>query len=297
MNKNLQEKHPKNKVLYKNEPLISIVTVVYNGERFLKDSIESVINQNYQNIEYIVIDGGSSDNTVNIIKQYEDKIDYWISEKDSGQSDAFSKAFAKCRGEWITWLNADDLLLPNTISVLIQSVKSYPDVDCFMGNIIWADANGFVIKCRQGERWANSLPQNGFLNVYGPTTFFKNKLYKSVMGIDHSLHYRMDTDLWWQFFNAGAKFMRLKNYSWMLRVHEDAKTTANYFLNNKKQEKVLEIMNHETEVIRTKYNLQQTFKGRLLLFFHRVTSLCYLRSLFDSFRYKSRHYTRIKLSD
>tara|TARA_B110000908_G_C10253247_1_gene453558 strand:- start:1478 stop:2374 length:897 start_codon:yes stop_codon:yes gene_type:complete len=297
MNKTMRELRDKNKIIDPNRPLISIVTVVYNGEKFLKDAIKSVINQCYENIEYIIIDGGSDDTTVDIIKQYESHVDYWVSEQDEGQSDAFTKGFARCSGEWVTWLNADDVLLPDSISLLIRSVRANPEVDCFMGNIIWADADGLVLLCRKGERWTPSLAHNGYLNTYGPTTFFKNELYKSVVGIDRSLHYCMDTDLWWQFFRAGARFMRLPNYTWMLRVHEDAKTTAQYFSDSGDQEKVIAQKNNESALICNRHHVFRTVKGRVLLFCHRVTSVRYLVSLIDSLRYKGVQYTRIKPND
>ena len=89
-------------------PLISIVTVVYNGEKYLEDSIKSVLNQSYKNIEYIIIDGGSTDGTLGIIRKYEKYISYWVSEPDKGQSDALNKGFKKSTGSILAWLNADD---------------------------------------------------------------------------------------------------------------------------------------------------------------------------------------------
>jgi glycosyltransferase involved in cell wall biosynthesis len=95
---------------YEDKPLISIITVVFNGEQFLEETILSVINQTYNNVEYIIIDGGSTDGTVDIIKKYEDKIDYWVSEKDSGIYDAMNKGVDMASGEWINFMNAGDSL-------------------------------------------------------------------------------------------------------------------------------------------------------------------------------------------
>jgi glycosyltransferase involved in cell wall biosynthesis len=94
----------------RNKPLLSIVTVVYNGEESLEKTIESVINHNYPNIEFIIVDGGSTDKTIDIIKKHEDKIDYWVSEKDSGIYDAMNKGLTLSTGEWIYYLGADDTL-------------------------------------------------------------------------------------------------------------------------------------------------------------------------------------------
>jgi len=95
----------------KNNPKISIITVVYNGEQFLEETILSVLNQSYENIEYIIIDGGSSDGTLNIIKKYEDKIDYWVSEPDKGIYDAMNKGIDIATGEWVNFMNAGDKIL------------------------------------------------------------------------------------------------------------------------------------------------------------------------------------------
>jgi glycosyltransferase involved in cell wall biosynthesis len=105
----------------KNKPLISIVTVVYNGEEFLEDTIKSVIEQSYESIEYIIIDGGSTDGTVDIIKKYEDKIDYWVSEPDSGISDAFNKGVQQSNG-YILMLNAGDIFIHNNI---LENISKY----------------------------------------------------------------------------------------------------------------------------------------------------------------------------
>lgn len=104
---------------YENKPLISIITVVFNGEKYLEQTIQSVINQSYSNVEYIIIDGGSTDRTLEIIKKYEGQIDYWVSEKDSGISNAFNKAITLCTGEYIQTLNAGDFLINQDVLLKI----------------------------------------------------------------------------------------------------------------------------------------------------------------------------------
>ncbi|EIF50097.1 glycosyltransferase family 2 protein [Sulfurovum sp. AR] len=111
------------KKTFDNKPLISIITVVYNGEKYLEQTIQSVINQNYDNVEYIIIDGGSTDRTVDLIKKYEDKIDYWVSEKDSGIYDAMNKGLELVSGEWINFMNAGDSFCDK--SILQETVSTY----------------------------------------------------------------------------------------------------------------------------------------------------------------------------
>ena len=120
---------------YEDKPLISIVTVVFNGEQFLEETIQSVINQTYDNVEYIIIDGGSTDGTVDIVKKYEDRIDYWVSEKDTGIYDAMNKGISLCNGEIIGLVNADDYIYKNTLKVIVKTIErfqvdfAYADLD------------------------------------------------------------------------------------------------------------------------------------------------------------------------
>ena len=283
----------KNKILGY-QPFISIVIVVFNAEKYIREAIESIINQDFKNMEILIIDGGSSDNTISIISEYKEHLSYFISEKDEGQSHAFEKAFSKCKGEWLTWLNSDDILMHGTLNLLETQTKLHPKVNCFFGNIIWVDDKKKVILCRKGEKWSPYLAKNGFLNPYGPSTFFKKSLYQKVKGVDRNLHYRMDTDLWWQFFFSGAIFKRLNKYTWMLRVHKDAKTTANYFLDNDEQKTVKDKMIHETNLIRKRYKVSPSLKGKFILLIFRLFSIRYLYSLLDSIRYKGKKYPNIK---
>jgi glycosyltransferase involved in cell wall biosynthesis len=118
-----------------NKPLISIITVVYNGEKYLEETIKSVINQTYTNIEYIIIDGDSTDGTVDIIKKYEDKIDYWISEKDDGIYDAMNKGIDVVSGNFINFMNAGDKFYNNNILKSVFENDSYKDIDFIYGNL------------------------------------------------------------------------------------------------------------------------------------------------------------------
>jgi glycosyltransferase involved in cell wall biosynthesis len=119
---------------YEDKPLISIVTVVCNGEKYLEETILSVINQTYDNIEYIIIDGGSTDGTTDIIKKYEDKIDYWVSEKDSGIYDAMNKGIDVASGEWINFMNAEDSFYANDTLEKVFLNASFENIDVIYGN-------------------------------------------------------------------------------------------------------------------------------------------------------------------
>jgi glycosyltransferase involved in cell wall biosynthesis len=126
---------------YEDKPLISIVTIVYNGEAFLEETIKSVINQSYDNVEYIIIDGGSSDGTVDIIKKYEDKVSYWISEKDKGIYDAMNKGIEAATGDYINFLNAGDDFCDQYVLEKIFLQHKYISYDIVYGSAIVVDKN------------------------------------------------------------------------------------------------------------------------------------------------------------
>jgi glycosyltransferase involved in cell wall biosynthesis len=126
------------------KPLVSIITVVYNGESHLEMTIKSVIEQTYDNIEYIIIDGGSTDKTIDIICKYSDFIDYWISEPDKGIYDAFNKGLSLSTGEYIGFLNSDDWYEPDGIQNLTEGLKSFPAIYCGSMNLYPANSSGKI---------------------------------------------------------------------------------------------------------------------------------------------------------
>jgi glycosyltransferase involved in cell wall biosynthesis len=126
-------------------PKISIVTACFNAERFVEASIQSVLEQGYPNLEYIVIDGGSTDDTVRILERYSPHFSYWVSEPDQGQSDALNRGFSRSTGDIIAWQNADDLYLPNAFWEVAEVFRSVPDADLVFSNILLIDSSGSTI--------------------------------------------------------------------------------------------------------------------------------------------------------
>ena len=120
---------------YDNKLLISIVTVVYNGEKHLEQTINSVLEQGYENVEYIIIDGGSTDGTLDIIKKYEDQIDYWVSEPDNGIYNAMNKGTSLCCGDYVAFLNADDWHNGDTVETIVNALYECPTIDYIFGNV------------------------------------------------------------------------------------------------------------------------------------------------------------------
>jgi glycosyltransferase involved in cell wall biosynthesis len=178
-------------------PLVSIVTPVLNpGPDLLEATIRSVESQTYPNIEFIIVDGGSTDGSISVLKRNESKLK-WISEKDSGQSDALAKGFRWSKGAILTWINADDLLEPWAVSRAVELLQSNSDVSLIYGDIIYIDQAGAVIeKHEQPDQLCIKSLILGDQYLVQPGTFFRRKVYDEIGEVNLSLDYVMDYELW-----------------------------------------------------------------------------------------------------
>ena len=174
---------------------ISIVTPSYNQGEFLEQTIDSVLSQNYPNLEYLVIDGGSTDNSVEIIKKYEKHLAYWISEKDNGQSDAINKGFKKSTGQIFNWLNSDDWYTENTLQKVADAFgNKQTNVFCGRSRIL---ENGVEIRQNKGTDIYSTLEKTiGFARIDQPETFYRKSCLDAIGLLNSDLHYVMDRD-WW----------------------------------------------------------------------------------------------------
>lgn len=233
------------------DPFLSIVVANYNYGRFLDEAIQSVLSQSCQDFEIIIIDGGSTDNSVEIIQKYTGGLSsgvqrgdpsiaglhltptpltYWVSEPDKGQSDAFNKGFAKARGRFLTWLNADDVILPGTIEKLKAAAEKHPACEWFAGGVLQLDPDLKIFKCGRVRPMSAYRAQCGVVNVCGPSSFFTKSLYERAGKIDERFQYTMDTDLWLRFaLRAGACYRMIALYAWGMRLHPDAKMSGHKF--------------------------------------------------------------------
>lgn len=253
------------------EPLISIVIANYNYGCFLEDAIRSAVEQDgFDECELIVIDGDSTDNSVEIIKKYTDKIAYWVSEKDKGQSDAFNKGFAHARGKYLTWLNADDVFVPGALKKVIKAFKCHPNTEWFTANMIRFLIDGTVCQICWGPHWYPKLLQkkNSPIVIFGPSAFFARSLYNRLGPIDEDLHYMMDTDLWMRYITAGIKQCRINCFVWGFRMHELSKTAE--FGQHVISEKVTQIFNNEVYQVNNKNNYKVSKLLRVLCLIFRV---------------------------
>jgi glycosyltransferase involved in cell wall biosynthesis len=206
-------------------PRISVVTPSYNQGAFIDETIQSVLDQGYPNLEYIVIDGGSTDNTLEIIKKYERHLAFWISEKDNGAADAIAKGFARTTGDIMAFLNSDDIYMPGALKAASECLAG-SKADLVYGNAQWIDGNGSII----GERRQTPFNVSGYLygafDLQQPTTFWKREIFQKAGGMDPSFHFAFDTDLFFRFIQKGARFTYIPRVMAGFRIHETSKSST-----------------------------------------------------------------------
>jgi glycosyltransferase involved in cell wall biosynthesis len=176
-------------------PKISIVTPSYNQVNFIEATILSVLNQGYPNLEYIIIDGGSTDGSVDVIRRHADSITYWISEPDRGFGDAINKGFRKASGEIFYWINSDDILLPGALKIVGAAFARYAKVGMLFGDRWVIDVDSRLVRkttyffyVKGLLTFDRTIPQE--------CTFWRKEFFWQVGGIDESLKYAIDVDLW-----------------------------------------------------------------------------------------------------
>lgn len=215
-------------------PKISIVTPSFNQGQYIEQTICSVLNQGYPNLEYIIIDGGSTDNTVEIIKKYESSLAYWVSEPDLGQSDAINKGLKYCTGEIFNWINSDDWYEPNIFFEIANVFRSDYKVTSVSGYENHVYSHGFV-QVHQGTQLKPTLEQTiEMCEMTQPSTFHRLDVVKSVDALSNQLHYIMDGELWVKILlKYGTRgFRKIHNPVVNFRIHESSKTFSNNVINN-----------------------------------------------------------------
>lgn len=177
-------------------PLVSIVTPSFNQARFLEETILSVLNQEYPRTEYIIIDGGSTDGSREIIRRYADKLAWWVSEPDQGQTDALNKGFSHAQGEIFAWLNSDDTYLPGAVHNAVDCLSAQPQAAMVYADANLIDEQGKVIGKFPARQTDLQHMLRGSVHIPQQTTFFWARLWKQVGPLDPSFSFAMDYDLW-----------------------------------------------------------------------------------------------------
>lgn len=209
-----------------NYPKISIVTPSFNQGRFIEKTILSVIEQDYPNLEYIIIDGGSTDESVEIIKKYEKHLAYWVSEPDRGQSHAINKGFELATGEIFGWLNSDDWYHDGALKAVSDAFASNPDAGAVVGSGDMVDENGESIRFKEAFDVSREELYNWHYNFFWqPSCFFTRNAWEESGRLDENIHYAMDLDLWFR-ISSHFRFAKTSAFLSSSQQHTEAKTTA-----------------------------------------------------------------------
>lgn len=211
-------------------PRITLVTPSYNQGDYLRDTIESVLDQGYPDLEYMVMDGGSTDQSVEIIRRYERHLSHWVSAPDSGQSAAIIAGFARATGSVMNWLNSDDLLLPGALAA-VAAARLERGADLIVGeDLHFRDTPSKPVRHLKpgGYSWPDCIRfwQGDFVH-HQPCTYFTRSLYERVGGLDARLHYVMDTDLYCRMLHTGpVELAYIRQPISAFRLHAESKTSS-----------------------------------------------------------------------
>jgi len=204
------------------KPAISIVTPSFNHGQFIERTILSVLEQDARELEYIIYDGGSTDNTIAVLRRYENDL-YWASEADGGQADAVNKGFAKARGELLGWLNSDDVYCRGALQTVLNYSADHPEVDVIYGDANHIDVHGAVIEPYPTQDWDFETLQTGCF-LCQPAVFIRRRVIDRFGMLDTQMQYCMDYEFWLRLGLKGAKFGHVPRVLAGSRLHPHNKT-------------------------------------------------------------------------
>ncbi len=204
---------------------ISVITPSFNQARFLPATLASVDEQAHDDVEHIVIDGGSTDGSVEVIQAHADQLAFWVSEPDDGQTDALCRGFDRATGDIYCWLNSDDLFEPWTLREVADFFDSHPHVDFVYGDGTWISEDGGVLKPKREHSFARFVFLNDHNFILQPSAFWRRSLYERVGGLDRSFNLAMDADLWARFAEVTKPVHVARPWSRM-RYYPEQKNTA-----------------------------------------------------------------------
>ncbi len=207
--------------------LISIITPSFNQAEFIEHTILSVLNQSYKNVEYIIMDGGSTDGSVDIIKKYSDRISYWQSKPDGGQVKAINEGFKRSKGDIIAYLNSDDVLTPDAIETIVRAYEVNPDYAVYFGLCNTINEHGYETEKPNGNNiQGKSLLKNGMLpNIYQPACFFNKKKIDREKFLNEKYTMAFDYELLLFLIKKGS-FLFLYHHFASYRLHQNNKSTT-----------------------------------------------------------------------
>lgn len=240
-------------------PKVSIISPSFNQVQFIEETICSVLNQKYPKIEYIIIDGCSTDGSVDIIRKYEKGISYWVSEKDGGQADAINKGLSVATGSILAYLNTDDTYLPSTIETIVNFFRDNPNVSMVYGDIFRIDEQGRIRKRINPNNIDSHKLLSGYFYLPQPTVFFKKEVWENIGYFDKNLNLAMDLDYWIRVYLNQYNIAYINEVLATERIYPNAKSSL---LKHKYLEEKLKILSKvfsndstPTEIVRRKKQL------------------------------------------
>ena len=216
-------------MLSSNQPLVSVITPSYNQGQFLEQTVLSVLNQDYPHIEYLVMDGGSTDNSLEVIRRYADHLAYWESKPDRGQAHAINKGLKRAKGEIIGWLNSDDVLLTDTVSRAVATFAEYDAVDVVYGRLVRIDSDGEPVPTPTLPKDRVEFTRHNVIGecvVNQPGAVWRRRIMKQTGYLNEKLNYALDYEYWVRMILAGGKFKKLPNPVAQFRLSSGSKTVG-----------------------------------------------------------------------
>jgi len=228
-------------------PLVSIITPSFNQVCYLEQTIQSVLGQNYARLEYLLVDGASTDGSLEIIHQYTDKLAWWVSEPDTGQAAAINKGLRRAQGEYVAWLNSDDIYLPGAIERAVSVFEKDPGIGLVFGDVLAIDQNGQTTnRLRYGD-W--SLPELMAFRVIGqPSVFMRRSVLEQAGFLDASYHYLLDHQLWLRMAQL-AQIHHIPAMVSAARFHPESKNVAQAARFGEEAFRILEWMETQSALV------------------------------------------------
>ena len=220
-------------------PKITVITPSYNQADFLERTICSVLGQNYPNLEYIVIDGGSSDGSLDVIKKYAEQLSYWVSEPDSGQAHAINKGLKMATGEWVCWQNSDDIFYPECFKQLMLAARRYPHADLIIGNMQLIDEHDQPIReLKYVKPTYRSLLAEGMV-LTNQAAFWRRKVHSKAGFLDEKLDCGFDYEWFLRLHSKNSKAAHINSLWGGLRIHADTKTNQRQHIFHQEYQQIL----------------------------------------------------------
>ena len=257
---------------------LSIITPSYNQAQYIRENLESVLSQSRPDIEHIVIDGGSDDGTIDILKKYEDIYNLrWVSEPDRGQTHALNKGLELAEGDWVGWQNSDDFYLPSSFSTFRSALKSHPHADAIYGDLIIVNKNGIPISRTFTTAPSKFVQRYWSLFASNQSLFIKRSVLEEIFPLNEELDYTMDAELTWELLTGNYDLVQVSEPLGAFRVQSEAKTYGNVdHLQDQELESIYGRMWYENYVPQTTLeNLAKITKFTLLLRDRNIKALKY----------------------